>query len=104
LVVFTSRRLDKRRAFILGALTWMIVMLCISTLKADQVGLAYLLAALAGLGIATAYVVPWSMVPDVVEYDELRSGQRREGSYYAFASFFQKLAGVALWAMDWYWP
>ena len=40
------------------------------------------------------------MVPDVVEYDELRTGERREGSYYAFASFFQKLAtGLAIWAM-----
>jgi GPH family glycoside/pentoside/hexuronide:cation symporter len=40
------------------------------------------------------------MVPDVVEDDEARCGQRREGSYYAFASFFQKLAtGAALWMM-----
>jgi GPH family glycoside/pentoside/hexuronide:cation symporter len=40
------------------------------------------------------------MVPDVIEHDELQTGQRREGSYYAFASFFQKLAtGVAVWAM-----
>ena len=100
LIVWISRRLDKRRAFIIGSVTWLIVMLAISAIQPDQVGLAYLLAALAGFGIATAYVVPWSMVPDVVEYDELRSGQRREGSYYAFASFFQKLAtGVALWGM-----
>jgi GPH family glycoside/pentoside/hexuronide:cation symporter len=64
------------------------------------VGLAYLLAALSGSGIATAYVIPWSMVPDIIEYDEVSTGQRREGSYYAFASFFQKLAtGAALWAM-----
>ena len=100
LIVWISRRLDKRRAFIIGSVTWLIVMLAISAIQPDQVGLAYLLAALAGFGIATAYVVPWSMVPDVVEYDELRSGQRREGSYYAFASFFQKLAtGIALWGM-----
>ena len=40
------------------------------------------------------------MVPDVVEVDQAETGQRREGSYYAFASFFQKLAtGLALWAM-----
>ena len=40
------------------------------------------------------------MVPDIVEYDQIRTGQRREGSYYAFASFFQKLAtGFAIWAM-----
>ena len=99
-IVKIARHLDKRRAFILGSLTWVVVLLGISAIRADQIGLAYLLAALAGFGIATAYVVPWSMVPDVVEYDEVRSGQRREGSYYAFASFFQKLAtGVALWGM-----
>jgi GPH family glycoside/pentoside/hexuronide:cation symporter len=40
------------------------------------------------------------MVPDIVEYDQARTGQRREGSYYAFASFFQKLAtGIAVWGM-----
>ena len=99
-IVKISQRLDKRRAFMLGSLTWVVVLLGISAIRADQLGLAYLLAALAGFGIATAYVVPWSMVPDVVEYDEVRSGQRREGSYYAFASFFQKLAtGLALWGM-----
>jgi GPH family glycoside/pentoside/hexuronide:cation symporter len=99
-IVRISGRLDKRRAFIIGSLTWVVVLLGISALPADQLGLAYLLAALAGFGIATAYVVPWSMVPDVVEYDQVRSGQRREGSYYAFASFFQKLAtGAALWGM-----
>jgi len=99
-IVKISQRLDKRRAFMIGSLTWVVVLLGISAIRTDQLGLAYLLAALAGFGIATAYVVPWSMVPDVVEYDEVRSGQRREGSYYAFASFFQKLAtGLALWGM-----
>jgi len=98
--VWVARRLDKRRAFLLGTASWIAVLLGIFVLGPDQVGLAYALAALAGSGIATAYVLPWSMVPDIIEYDEVRSGQRREGSYYAFASFFQKLAtGAALWAM-----
>ncbi len=100
LVVLAARRLDKRRAFILGCVTWMGVLLLLSALRPDQVGLAYLLAVLSGAGIATAYVIPWAMVPDVVEYDEIRTGQRREGSYYAFASFFQKLAtGISIWGM-----
>ncbi len=98
--VWVARRLDKRRAFLLGTASWIAVLLGIFVVGPDQVGLAYALAALAGSGIATAYVLPWSMVPDIIEYDEVRSGQRREGSYYAFASFFQKLAtGAALWAM-----
>lgn len=100
IVVLLSKRLDKRRAFMIGAASWAVFLLAISFILPDQLTLAYLLAALSGFGIATAYVVPWSMVPDVVEYDELRTGQRREGSYYAFASFFQKLAtGVALWGI-----
>ncbi len=98
--VWVARRLDKRRAFILGTVSWIVILLALSFLRSDQVILAYVLAALSGSGIATAYVIPWAMVPDVVEHDELRTGQRREGSYYAFASFFQKLAtGAAVWAM-----
>jgi GPH family glycoside/pentoside/hexuronide:cation symporter len=98
--VWVAQKLDKRRAFILGSLSWIVVMLGISALRPDQIGLAYLLAALGGSGLATAFVLPWSMVPDIIEYDELKTGQRREGSYYAFASFFQKLAtAIAIWAM-----
>jgi glycoside/pentoside/hexuronide:cation symporter, GPH family len=98
--VWAAKKLDKSRAFIIGSLSWMIVLLSISGLGPEQVSLAYLLAALAGAGIACSYVLPWSMIPDVVEFDQLQTGERREGSYYAFASFFQKMAaGLAIWAM-----
>jgi hypothetical protein len=30
------------------------------------------------------------MLPGITEYGELKTGQRSEGSYYAFASFLQK--------------
>jgi len=100
LTVWLAKKTDKRRAFILGSAAWIFVLLGIFSLGPSQISLAYLLAALSGMGIATAYVIPWAMVPDVVEYDQVRTGQRREGSYYAFASFFQKLAtGAAIWAL-----
>jgi GPH family glycoside/pentoside/hexuronide:cation symporter len=35
--------------------------------------------------------VPWSMLPDVIELDELETGQRREGLFYGFFVFLQKL-------------
>jgi glycoside/pentoside/hexuronide:cation symporter, GPH family len=98
--VWVARKLDKRRAFILGSLTWVVVLLVLSAIRSDQVILAYILAALSGSGIATAYVLPWAMIPDIIEIDQARTGERREGSYYAFASFFQKLAtGLAVWGM-----
>jgi GPH family glycoside/pentoside/hexuronide:cation symporter len=99
-VVWLSRRLDKRLAFITGSAIWSIVLILILPIQSNQVGLTYILALLSGFGIATAYVVPWAMIPDIVEYDQQISGQRREGSFYAFASFFQKLAtGGAIWAL-----
>jgi GPH family glycoside/pentoside/hexuronide:cation symporter len=98
--VWVARKLDKRRAYMIGSLIWVVILLILSTIRADQVGLAYLLAALSGSGIATAYVLPWSMVPDIIELDQAKTGERREGTYYSFASFFQKLAtGIAVWGM-----
>jgi glycoside/pentoside/hexuronide:cation symporter, GPH family len=100
LVVWLSRKLDKRRAFILGSVTWAVILVGLSVLRSDQLILAYVLAMLSGFGIATAYVVPWAMVPDIIEFDQADTGERREGSYYAFASFFQKMAtGIAIWGM-----
>jgi glycoside/pentoside/hexuronide:cation symporter, GPH family len=55
----------------------------------------YGLAVLAGFGVSVAYLVPWSMVPDVIEYDEWITGRRREGVYYGFMVLLQKL-GLAL--------
>jgi len=34
-------------------------------------------------GVSTAYLIPWSMMPDVIELDELTTGQRREGIFMA---------------------
>ena len=98
--VWVARKLDKRRAFILGMASWVFVLAGIALLRPEQTGLAYLLAALSGSGIAAAYLLPWAMIPDIIETDELKTGERREGSFYAFASFFQKLGtGVAIWAL-----
>jgi GPH family glycoside/pentoside/hexuronide:cation symporter len=100
LVVWLSKKFDKRRAFIFGSLSWAVVLFGLAILPSDQLALAYLLAILSGFGIATAYIVPWAMVPDIIEFDQAETGERREGSYYAFFSFFQKAAtGMVIWMM-----
>jgi glycoside/pentoside/hexuronide:cation symporter, GPH family len=45
---------------------------------------------MAGFGVSVAYLVPWSMMPDVIELDELQTGQRREGIFYGFMVLLQK--------------
>jgi GPH family glycoside/pentoside/hexuronide:cation symporter len=67
--------------------------------------LIYIVAAVAGMGFSAQWVCPWSMLPDVVEYDEKMTGERREGIYYglwAFLTKFTSALGVAVsgWALN----
>jgi GPH family glycoside/pentoside/hexuronide:cation symporter len=48
----------------------------------------------AGLGYGAANTLPWALVADVIEADELKTGQRREGVYYGYLVFFRKLAAA----------
>ena len=90
LVVFLSGRLGKRGAYILAAGWWAVVMLGLAIIPGTARTLAYVLAGLAGFGVAGAHVIPWSMVPDVIEADEIASGARREGAFYGVVVFIQK--------------
>jgi glycoside/pentoside/hexuronide:cation symporter, GPH family len=49
----------------------------------------------AGGGLGLTFVAPWSMVPDAVEWDAVRTGKRKEGVYYGMWTFFSK-CGQAL--------
>ncbi|MBD2459971.1 MFS transporter [Oscillatoria sp. FACHB-1407] len=87
-----SKRQGKRTVYFLGMSLWIIAQGGLFFLQPGQTLLLYVLAAMAGVGVATAYLVPWSMLPDVIELDELRTGQRREGIFYAFLVFLQKIS------------
>lgn len=94
-----SRRLGKQETFYLGIGLWLGVQLALFFLQPGQTALLYLLCIGASFGVATAYVVPWAMLPDVIELDELQTGQRREGIFYSFMTLLQKIglaAGLAL--------
>ncbi|NJL05335.1 MAG: MFS transporter [Chloroflexaceae bacterium] len=90
-----SKRIGKKGVYLLGMLIWISVQGALFFVAPDQIGLAIGLAVLAGVGVATGYLMPWSMLPDVMEYDELQSGQRREGIFYGLMIFVQKF-GIAL--------
>jgi GPH family glycoside/pentoside/hexuronide:cation symporter len=79
----------------MGMILWFIIQAGLFFLQPGQVGLMYVLAVLAGFGVSTAYLIPWSMMPDVIELDELKTGQRREGIFYGFMVLLQKI-GLAL--------
>ena len=100
LCVWLAHRWDKPTAFMVGIGFWCVVLSGFFVMPESAISAAYVCAFLCGPGIATAAVIPWSMLPDVIEQEQESTGERREGSYYAFASFFQKFGtGMALWGI-----
>jgi len=94
-----SRRIGKKAVYYWGIGIWIVVECIIIFLSSGQVGIFFVLVMFAGVGISVTYLIPWSMLPDVVELDELKTGIRREGVYYSFFVFFQKVGlsfGLAL--------
>ena len=101
-----SQKIGKRAVFFIGASIWIVAQAGLFLLKKDQTLELYILASMAGIGVSVAYLIPWSMIPDVIELDELNTGQRREGIFYSFMILLQKM-GLALalflvgLALDW---
>ena len=89
-----SRRLDKRIVYMIGATIWLFVLLALSYLRPDQSQFVIPLAIVAGAGVSVAYLIPWAMMPDIIEVDELRTHRRREGVFYGFMVLLQK-TGIA---------
>ena len=90
-----SQKVGKKAVYFLGMILWIIAQIGLFFLQPSQLGLMYVMAVMAGCGVSVAYLVPWSMIPDVIELDELETGQRREGLFYGFMVMLQKF-GLAL--------
>lgn len=90
---WVSRRQNKRWAYIGGIAFWAVVQLVLITLNASTgLGTLLTLCVLAGIGVAAAHVLTWSMIPDAVEWDELQTGQRHEGMFYSLITLMKKVA------------
>ncbi|MDB9311560.1 MFS transporter [Spirulina sp. CS-785/01] len=90
-----SNQIGKKKVFFAGTLIWILAEGGLFFLEPGQTNLMYGLAILAGCGVSVAYLIPWSMVPDIIELDELETGYRREGIFYGFMILLQKI-GLAL--------
>ncbi len=90
---YASRRLNKRLAYIVGIAFWAVVQLVLVTLgPSSSLGLIMFLCVLAGIGVGAAHVLPWSIIPDAIEYGELKTGERHEGMFYSLITLSQKVA------------
>lgn len=102
-----SERINKGPAYALGLFIASLSVLVTFFLPPEPTNLIYVVAFGAGLGFSAQWVFPWSMMPDVVEYGELNTGERHEGVYYGMWALLGKITGaigIAMsgWALELY--
>ncbi|MBK9780147.1 MAG: MFS transporter [Anaerolineales bacterium] len=94
--LWLSKRRNKIQAYIIGMAAWVVVQALIFTIQPGDTSYMLFLAALAGVGVSAAYILPDSILPDVIEWDELRTGRRQEGIYYGIRTLIRKLTGALI--------
>ncbi len=86
---------DKARVFVLGSVWWMSTTLFLIFIQPEWPRwLMFVFVPVIGVGYAVVDVMPWSMLGEVIDEDDLETGERREGLYNGFFTFVRKLGGA----------
>ncbi|MEL6272711.1 MAG: MFS transporter, partial [Chloroflexota bacterium] len=92
---WVAAQIGKKKAYYIGVAIFLPVVIALFFVPPGNNVLVYIVCLFAGICVAMALLLPWSMLPDVIEYDELQTGQRREGVFYGLFVFVQKI-GLSL--------
>ncbi|NWG05893.1 MAG: MFS transporter [Chloroflexi bacterium] len=92
--LWVSKVRNKREAYAVGMMFWVAVSFLMYTIQPGQTTYLLVIAALAGIGVSAAYTLPDAIFADVIEWDELRTGRRREGIFYGIRTLIRKLTGA----------
>ncbi len=95
--VFIASRLGKRETYMVGLIIAAVMSLPALFLPAEYYYLLFGIYFFTAIGDAVNQLMPTSMVPDTVEADEVRTGDRREGAIFGAMAFCRKL-GMAFGA------
>lgn len=90
-----SDRKSKGFSYASGLCLAGLAVLLIYFLSPDDVLGFYLLVALSGIGLSAHWVMPFAMVPDAVEHEEVRTGERKEGMYFGIYGLADKVIRTA---------
>jgi len=90
---WASRRWNKRMAYCAGIAFWAVVQIGLVFLQVSTpLSVIIVLCVLAGIGVSAAHVLPWSIIPDAIEWDEWQTGERHEGMFYSLVMLAMKVA------------
>jgi len=93
--VAASRKMAKRRGYFIALGISALTPIPILFIQPEAYVFMFLVLVAAGAGDAANQLFPNAMVPDTVEVDELRTGERREGAIFGAWAFCRKLGMTA---------
>ncbi len=86
-----SEKIGKKLSYNIGMGIFAGAVILFFFLAPKSLNLSYVCMAAAGIGLATQYVMPYSIIPDIVDYDHVVTGERKEGVFYGIWMFASKL-------------
>lgn len=90
-----ARGRDKADVFVAASLCWIVFGLGLAFMQPEWPSwTVFCYVPLVGLGFAAVDLMPWAMLGEVIDEDELESGERREGLYNGMFTFLRKLGGA----------
>lgn len=98
---FIMLRFGKKTTYAIG-LSVLLPNLIALYFLTNEIWAMYLIATLCGLAISVSFLLPWSMIPDVIDEFMINTGERKESIFYSFYVFFTKFSSgisVALSAL-----
>lgn len=109
--IYISRRTGKKAAWLVSMAVNSGAFLGVFFLGPGDAWIYGILVALSGIGFGATLALPSAIQADVIDYDELLTGERREGQYIGWWSISKKLAaavgigaGLAILGMAGYVP
>ena len=97
--VSVSNKLGKKRAYIISSIYFILPLLSCMLIPAGNIVMTIIIAVLIGVGISASQVLVFSILPDVVEVDEMKNGVRREGMMYGATMLLYKISSAILVAV-----
>lgn len=87
-------KIGKKKTYIISAIYFCIPLVACMVIPAKNIPITVVITVMIGVGISASQVLVFSILPDVVEVDELKNGARREGIIYGVTMLLYKMSSA----------
>ncbi len=103
LSVLLAKRLGKKLVYGSGMIIMAIVLMIVySWGHLRPASFSLVMMFFLGIGLGFTFALPFAIIPDAIEYDYLRIGERREGAFYGVWTWAVKIGqALAIFIMGW---